>query len=1167
MIDNFEINDSSIGLVTSESILEKCTKLDVEVGLQLSVLSGMVTLNRSGAFLAEERTSASAGTQSMSLIYKLRTVNEEIVVREHKKKINQNVFKNNATHAVVAIDWGAVCSITCGYKTENEDVTVVRDALRKEVEKLRSLLEHTEPPYEKKDKIQGMELTFKFKTDFLELDGLNTIEDVLQFHQTLHDLVNGINSGKGVPVTYHLMSLETIVKKCRFPIKLDIPHTDIGETTVKKCAEALETFAEYRIALRDIQHNTQIDSQSTKNIDKLLRMFSLQERRLKADLQETVKGIRSAKSNATRSLDISQNRKETSAILTSEYNEAIAEFRKELANAREINTWQRKGITCIGKNDSLNVHGKCHIFVLYKTRDAKDGISCDTQNYFMRKQATHTADDEYEFLVVNEEIAQRSWPFDVKNTVIWEYGNGNRICTDVYKRDKAYIDFCLIEIGKNSQFQVHPKERAYVHVKCPKSPTCTDQDKDNTLTWRCSICKESVEYGIKTRMFYCKCGKSNPEDAKFLCNKCHDLKFAKYPSGALVQELSQHKAIKDYNILILGETGVGKSTWINGFQNYLCFDDLIEAMNSEEIHVLIPSAFSFTDDTASGEPKMIKIGKSDSNEGTETGKSATKAPRSYVFYVGGARIHLIDTPGIGDVEGIKNDKINIDNILSFLTHFEELHAVCILLKPDITRLTKAFTYCIQELLSQLHSSAKENIVFCFTYSRATFYRPGETLTVLNKMFDDKKAGMKATRENSFCFDSEAFRFLACIKNGIKFSQGDIDTFANSWNKSVEETQNLFKYISSKLTPHKVRDTLSMNEAKRIVTAMAKPLALVAQTIAQNVQAADEAKKKMLSADSDIRSIENDIKFSGYDIEFVDVPHPRTVCSHPDCVKHVSVGTEREKNKIYTVCHSDCYLIWSRFYPMFYFCECINYKGNCKTCTHPLRFHMHLTYETKLTQKQFLSAAAQEEIKQKGSFKAQQEDLKRKIKSKITELESEEKLLMQTAAKYSSFLKANAIISYNDSVEEYIDLCIHQEKTQEGASNLLSTLQKMKKEYEHERRYLDHVVGSKNIRTPSQVMATQEKLFKLEHFGPTLKDLFDGISIANSARNKAFAEKQASISMTKRLKSFFGFLEKSHTGATADASAMDSGATDSTHGRGESENIRHDHFGSIIAPSI
>jgi DNA replication protein DnaC len=50
---------------------------------------------------------------------------------------------------------------------------------------------------------------------------------------------------------------------------------------------------------------------------------------------------------------------------------------------------------------------------------------------------------------------------------------------------------------------------------------------------------------------------------------------------------------RDINILLLGPTGVGKSTLINAFANYLINDTLEEAIK-DEMQVIIPSFFTLT---------------------------------------------------------------------------------------------------------------------------------------------------------------------------------------------------------------------------------------------------------------------------------------------------------------------------------------------------------------------------------------------------------------------------------------------------------------------------------------------------------------------------------------------------------------------------------------------
>ncbi len=74
--------------------------------------------------------------------------------------------------------------------------------------------------------------------------------------------------------------------------------------------------------------------------------------------------------------------------------------------------------------------------------------------------------------------------------------------------------------------------------------------------------------------------------------------------------------------------------------------------------------------------------------------------------------------------GIEQDKENFQNILAYISYYEEIHGICILLKPNNSRLTVMFEFCVKELLTHLHKSAAANILFCFTNARSTNYRPG-----------------------------------------------------------------------------------------------------------------------------------------------------------------------------------------------------------------------------------------------------------------------------------------------------------------------------------------------------------------------------------------------------------------------------------------------------------
>ena len=330
-------------------------------------------------------------------------------------------------------------------------------------------------------------------------------------------------------------------------------------------------------------------------------------------------------------------------------------------------------------------------------------------------------------------------------------------------------------------------------------------------------------------------------------------------------------------------------------------------------------------------------------------------------------------------------------------------------------------------------------------------------------------------------------------------------------------------------PHKVKETVGMNEARRVILAMSKPLGEVANSIDLNVQEAEMAKKQINEAGSDIASLQENLKFEGYDIEYVALEYPRTVCAHPDCIKCYTVGNNKSEETVYSqICHERCTVpgipTQTTNNPRLKSCSRMGwFSKKCSECSHKAKHHMHLTYDTKVIRKEFLAEDVQSQIQEKGDFKQAREEFLRKTDAKIAELQEEEKQIVQTSAKFGSFLKRTALIPYNDALGDYLDMCIEkEEKKPEESRNkaLLSSMKNRKEEYGKQKETLDRVIGTgadENIQTPDEVMCLQNDLFQLKHNGQVLRKLCRAISITNSARNKSFGEKIAPIPQKNKQK--------------------------------------------------
>ena len=373
--------------------------------------------------------------------------------------------------------------------------------------------------------------------------------------------------------------------------------------------------------------------------------------------------------------------------------------------------------------------------------------------------------------------------------------------------------------------------------------------------------------------------------------------------------------------------------------------------------------------------------------------------------------------------------------------------------------------------------------------------------------------------------------------GVQFDSDSEVSFEKSWSKSVAETCSLFDKIGT-LKPHHISSTINLNEARRIIVAMSRPLATVAKIIQQNVDTAKKAEKESKNIDKEMVDLQKR-QLTGYNIKRIELPSRRTVCTHESCVKRIFVGKGKYQDTVYeTVCHDNC----SRDgFPT----ETINdeqlkdcagivgvyssmskeekkrrrtdpNRGNeCDHCGHSYKIHMHITYRLEMFEEKFFTKEVRDLINEQKTLKDKKEVFRRQLAKKTLDLENETTIILQTSAKYGSFLQANVLIPYNDAVGDYLDLFIHQEKTNPDAeerSARTASLTDMKEEYLHQKDLLDKAIGKNtdNSITTQDIAKLQATLFELTYMGPKLRELFVDISFSNQAKNVRFIETVAPI---------------------------------------------------------
>ena len=329
---------------------------------------------------------------------------------------------------------------------------------------------------------------------------------------------------------------------------------------------------------------------------------------------------------------------------------------------------------------------------------------------------------------------------------------------------------------------------------------------------------------------------------------------------------------------------------------------------------------------------------------------------------------------------------------------------------------------------------------------------------------------------------------------MTFPEEDREFYTISWNKSSAEFLRMLRHFVS-LPPHATKYTLSLNNVRNTVLAMCRPMAEISSTLEINIAEIAAAYKQIFDLGKGIQHLFEKLQIPVVDLVASPLSKPRTVCTGAACTDVIMIGRQKKVDYRTTCCSSCDVVIESNQLgnEVMLHCQAMDRDtGMCRTCGCKWDVHMCITYETTRVVKKTVSREGREKLRNENSALEAFKLYKEKLKKSAVELKKEKERLDRAMNCCATFLRRNAIASYNDSLLKYLEYC--RENGIDKRDDDLQTL------------YVDLSNAAEDVilHSPDDFLLEPEKvndllkgLFSLGHVGPMFKNIMDVIAVSDA----------------------------------------------------------------------
>ncbi len=397
-------------------------------------------------------------------------------------------------------------------------------------------------------------------------------------------------------------------------------------------------------------------------------------------------------------------------------------------------------------------------------------------------------------------------------------------------------------------------------------------------------------------------------------------------------------------ILMVGETGTGKTTLINVMINYM-----LSVKREDKVW------FEITDDQSD----------------RTSVHSQTSIITVYGFYLQESQIDLtiIDTPGYGDTGGVHLDKQIAESLFSLSKSAEGIHeidAACFVILAQQNRLSEKQIYIFDAVQSLFGRDIVENIVLLLTHSDGM--PPKNALTAVK----EAKIKCAVNDKNQPVF----FLFNNCQSDATDEEFEMIQE--QSWNQSFTGMAKFFNFFY-KIKPKNLKMTQDVLQKRKQLVANVSNLQSRVQVIdlKQNkLKQTQEALEKNKKHVKDNKNFEYEVEVS--------------------CKEKVDINPAlASKAMCCTVCKENCHYPGCWWVKDLSWCSVMK-NNHCTVCTNRCHYSKHVKEAKIYKIKTKKEKRTYEDLKKEYDGKTRNSDsLIKKLEDELQELEKEKiKLLME-----------------------------------------------------------------------------------------------------------------------------------------------------------------------------